>query len=307
MVNAKRKGISLIELILTIALIGIVIPVLTSIFIVGNKSYSTSKDMGFVQQDLRLATIFTNNELKLVHDISSVAPEKGRYYKFEVYHDDTLNRSKMKVTYYEEITQDEDGNEVESSLEVKEILGDWDTVNISNLNPGKIDVFLVSSYNGKDLTQNQSIYLENNTALDKDFESEYSKLNGTNIEFYFIEKIDDPSLVVSNPGGDTPGTDVVTLSNDTEYSVIVKTLFTKDVQKISGGTPLYTYIEPQIIKNEGYTISAYGIVQQNGEYFFRVSGTAPSAHGKTLTFTIKVKDSENTESLPKTIKLTTIK
>jgi hypothetical protein len=214
----------------------------------------------------------------------------------------------MKVTYYEEITQDEDGNEVESSLEVKEILGDWDTVNISNLNPGKIDVFLVSSYNGKDLTQNQSIYLENNTALDKDFESEYSKLNGTNIEFYFIEKIDDPSLVVSNPGGDTPGTDVVTLSNDTEYSVKKNNSFTKDIQKISGGTPPYSIIGPQVVTNEEYSDLVYSIVQKDGEYFVSVSGKAPQANNtsKNLTFTIKVKDSVSIESLPKTIKLTTI-
>src|SRR5690554_5159792 len=66
----KRKGVTLIELILVIALISIIIPTIYSIFFAGNTSYGFSKNKGFAQQGVRLASDFIASNLKFVTALS---------------------------------------------------------------------------------------------------------------------------------------------------------------------------------------------------------------------------------------------
>lgn len=60
----KRNGITLVELILTIAIFSIVIQVVYSIFFVGQKSFATSRNIGFAQQEARNPLDYINRELK---------------------------------------------------------------------------------------------------------------------------------------------------------------------------------------------------------------------------------------------------
>lgn len=67
----NRKGISLIELVLAVAIVGIVIQVAYSIYFVGARSYETSKDMGFAQQEIRNLSMVLNNELRVAKEINT--------------------------------------------------------------------------------------------------------------------------------------------------------------------------------------------------------------------------------------------
>jgi prepilin-type N-terminal cleavage/methylation domain-containing protein len=81
----NRRGITLVELLIVLAIFGIVTQTIYSIFFVGNKSYNMSKNKGFIQQDVRIAADFINRELRIVKDIAkdqNVLEEK--YYSLSV-------------------------------------------------------------------------------------------------------------------------------------------------------------------------------------------------------------------------------
>lgn len=69
-VASNRKGISLIELVLVLAIIVMILQVAYSIFFIGSKSYNTSKDMGFAQQEIRNLSLILGNELRAAREVS---------------------------------------------------------------------------------------------------------------------------------------------------------------------------------------------------------------------------------------------
>jgi prepilin-type N-terminal cleavage/methylation domain-containing protein len=80
-----RKGVSLVELILAIAIFSIVIQVVYSIFFVGQKSFSTSKNIGFAQQEARSPLDYINREIKTSKSIHlGQPPVEFPYYKLYV-------------------------------------------------------------------------------------------------------------------------------------------------------------------------------------------------------------------------------
>jgi prepilin-type N-terminal cleavage/methylation domain-containing protein len=60
----SKNGMSLIELVLTIAIFALVISVVYPIFFVGVKSYDTSTNIGFAQQSARLPIDYINREIR---------------------------------------------------------------------------------------------------------------------------------------------------------------------------------------------------------------------------------------------------
>lgn len=67
----KRKGITLIELIVTIAIFSIVIVAIMNLFVFNNKVYSRSEKLSQVQFDVRMASDYITNELRNKTDIST--------------------------------------------------------------------------------------------------------------------------------------------------------------------------------------------------------------------------------------------
>src|SRR5690554_4851915 len=98
----NRKGISLIELILTLALVGLIIQIAYSVLFVGATSHSISTGKGFAQQDIRLTADFLTNELRLVTDISEDDYEFSEYYSIKINNEGDL--IKTQHVYQEDDT-----------------------------------------------------------------------------------------------------------------------------------------------------------------------------------------------------------
>lgn len=94
----NNKGVTLIELLIVLAIMGIVLQLLYSIFFVGNKSFNTSKDRGFAQQDVRIVSTLITNELKNAKEISFEKLE-GDYYSLRY-------NSKDKILYKDIFNKD---------------------------------------------------------------------------------------------------------------------------------------------------------------------------------------------------------
>lgn len=60
----NRNGLTLVEIIIVIAIIGILSAVASSVFFSGTKSFEFSKDKGFAQQEARLAATIITRELR---------------------------------------------------------------------------------------------------------------------------------------------------------------------------------------------------------------------------------------------------
>lgn|GEM_PF-1979121 len=127
-----RKGISLIELILTVALLGIVIQVVYSVFFVSTASYSVSTNKGFSQQDVRLVSDFITNEIKYVSAISDNQLDfTDNYYSLKVEEVDGISRIvKTLYTYDDKDNEDPSDDEIITSI-IKSVPGIWDEITIN--------------------------------------------------------------------------------------------------------------------------------------------------------------------------------
>lgn len=74
-IKYNNKGVTLIELLIVLAIMVIILQVIYSLFFVGNKSFNTSKNKGFAQQDARIASTLINSELRTAKKIS-ISPFK---------------------------------------------------------------------------------------------------------------------------------------------------------------------------------------------------------------------------------------
>ena len=118
----NNKGITLVEIILTIAIMLIIFQAIYSLFFVGTKSFNMSKDKGFAQQNVRIAADYITKELRTAAKITTIAPQDTIYYSLSLDSSKNLIRTKYdntgsssnKIVTLEEIffinSKDNDGN-----------------------------------------------------------------------------------------------------------------------------------------------------------------------------------------------------
>lgn len=124
-----KKGFTLIELIVVLSLIGIVIQMGYSMLLYGNNTFNLSTSRGLSQQNVRLAETFLTNELKYINHISLTSDDfLNNFYSLK-YENGALIKSRH-------VTGDVDNPII--TTELQRIAGDWDTINISNPEPGEI-------------------------------------------------------------------------------------------------------------------------------------------------------------------------
>ena len=93
---AKRKGVTLIEVVIVLAIFAMIIQVIYSVFFIGNKSYAISKDIGFEQQELRNTSIALRNRIKMAKGIS-ISNLSENEIVIEDFVDDGLNLSNIII------------------------------------------------------------------------------------------------------------------------------------------------------------------------------------------------------------------
>jgi prepilin-type N-terminal cleavage/methylation domain-containing protein len=85
----KTNGLTLIELVVSLALIGLVLQVVYSLFLMGYTTFDYSSNKTFAQQEVRLLSDVVNSELKYVTNMTTdptVVEEHflGNYYSMEL-------------------------------------------------------------------------------------------------------------------------------------------------------------------------------------------------------------------------------
>jgi uncharacterized repeat protein (TIGR02543 family)/prepilin-type N-terminal cleavage/methylation domain-containing protein len=128
----NKKGITLIEVILTLAILAIVIPVVYSVFFAGVTSYSFSTNKGFAQQDLRRTADYLTNELRFVTDINDEALNSGEYFSLQVNGNGDLIKTKHVLQV--------DGTILKSIMNT--FPGNWSSIHIKNDISGVINIGL---------------------------------------------------------------------------------------------------------------------------------------------------------------------
>lgn len=137
-----RKGVTLIELVLVLALVGIVLQVVYSIFFVGNVSYSISSNKGFSQQDVRILGDFLISELKYITEMSTTDVYVDSYYSIKIDNVDGKKILTKTLHKYNGDGLEVDKDSVTDKTKIRTISGNWNALTISNTIPGEINILI---------------------------------------------------------------------------------------------------------------------------------------------------------------------
>lgn len=245
----RNKGITLVEVIVTLAIIAIVIPLVYSVFFAGAKSYSFSTNKGFAQQDLRFTADILTKELRFATDVSDEGLNTREYYSLRI--DDEGNLVKTKHLY-------QDDDTIVDTI-ITTIPGNWHSINIVNNNLGVINIELEQI--------EQSGYKEAGFDLTMAISTENSPSMLSNLSF---ELVNGDILYYQN-------TKIVSLSNDIYLSrpsspegdsVVVRFYTNYD------SNPLY-----HTVNGKGGTITNLPSIPSRGGYTFSEWNTSSDGTG----------------------------
>lgn len=139
----NRRGVTLVELVLTIALLGMAIQVIYSVFFVGSLSYSVSTNKGFSQQDIRLAATFVEKELKYSTDVGANLSDPNGYYSLEII-DNGDGKGLVKYFYsIDDKSTPDTTDDVILKAEKAKYSGNWTKFSFNNTTPGIIEVIAI--------------------------------------------------------------------------------------------------------------------------------------------------------------------
>ncbi|OLS02739.1 PilW family protein [Tissierella creatinophila] len=95
----NRKGFTLVEVILVLALIGVIITVSYSIFFTGQKSFEVGIDKGLAQEDNRILREYLVRELRYITYFNSQKPNSQNYYSLKIIQNSNGSNSLIKTKY----------------------------------------------------------------------------------------------------------------------------------------------------------------------------------------------------------------
>jgi len=182
----NKKGMTLIEVLVTIAILAIVIQVGYSMFFSGNKSFGIGRDIGFVQQDVRNLATFLNSELRYVDKISTAITEftgekfSGTYYSIKLTKEDDDNGDDIySIVRLKHESEDPDIFSEERIIARFTLDNPYEVIiSYDNENKGKVNADIKKAEGDQDYSLNIDIKLENYKDYIEDFEvilHEYDK------------------------------------------------------------------------------------------------------------------------------------
>lgn len=95
----NNKGLTLIELILVVAIAGIVIQISHSLLFAGTKGFESGRDEGLTQEDFRIIREVLVKELRYVAYLDTQEPDLDKYYSLELKVNDNESYSFLKKEY----------------------------------------------------------------------------------------------------------------------------------------------------------------------------------------------------------------
>jgi hypothetical protein len=227
-IQIQRKGISLVELVLTMAIFLIVLQVVYSIFFTGQNSFAVSNNKGFAQQGVRYGHIVISDELRYAssfisqEDFTSLVTNT-RFYGLHIEENELIKTSYM---YNSEASNYE-------SLEIMRIPVDWDQVEISNTNSGKLDILIYQDEDSMNRTSDYnlsySLELINSNLLDSDLTWDLS--NGDVVYYTLAEDSNIGSISLSDEDNG-----VTTPDDPSDPSVVNLTVSISEVKEKSGNS-----------------------------------------------------------------------
>lgn len=165
----NKKGMTLIEVVVSIVIFAIIIQVGYSMFFTGNKSFGISRDIGFVQQDVRNISTFINSELRYIDKLSTAITDSsgvnftGIYYSIGVRDNGDQTYSLVRKKYDGELPFSSEEIIITTSTKNNPF-----EINISNTEEGKINVIAKKIEGGQEYSLDFDIGLENNRNLKTD-------------------------------------------------------------------------------------------------------------------------------------------
>jgi type II secretory pathway pseudopilin PulG len=211
----NKKGITLIEVVLTVAILGIFIPSIYTVFFAGQNAFSTSTNKGFAQESVRLAELFLTDELKNTTGFISKDDFNAGVINQKIY-ELKYEDGYLLLTEYEKKDEETSSDEIiYDKKELRKLKGNWNKLTISSLTNGVLDV----SIEQKEKLYNQestypldfSITLINDDNLRND--QVWDLINGDKL--YFVKSNDalfgqikiKEGTESGDGNGDNPGTE----------------------------------------------------------------------------------------------------
>jgi len=133
------KGITLIEVVLTVAILGIFIPSIYTVFFAGQNAFSTSTNKGFAQESVRLAELFLTDELKNTIGFISVDDFNAGIINQKIY-ELKYEDGYLLLNEYEKKDETSSNGTLYDEKELRKLKGNWNKLTISSLTNGVLDV-----------------------------------------------------------------------------------------------------------------------------------------------------------------------
>lgn len=147
----NKKGFTLIELMVAMAILAIIVPIIVSVSVSGFDILNLSSDRAYVQQDARLKSDFIVNELRKVKSIDTAPSFTGSYYAL------TLKTNGSQRNLVKQWITD-------GSVTKEQVIGNSDTVSLLFLpttSVGIISGSLETARNDETYSLQYSVLLEN--------------------------------------------------------------------------------------------------------------------------------------------------
>lgn len=154
----QRKGITLVELLVTLAIVSMAIMLVGSFYFTGSKSFERSRDSSLAQGDARFVTDYIKRELKTAKNVylkeENIEELSEGYYTLKI-----DKRRNLEITHSEDANKNKRFNIPVESIEFKL------TKDGENINRDRLKLMVVANEDGYERKYKSDIYFENGNAI----------------------------------------------------------------------------------------------------------------------------------------------
>ncbi len=281
----KIKGFTLVEVIVTVALVSVVFAAIFSFFFFQTSTYSHGSDKSQIQTEIRLASDFISKELRYATKVSVATPSDSSLYNRLYIQDNKL------------MFQPAGGTAIEKSSDI------FDPADFSVDIAGIGGEFIINySLHG---TKNKSDYTIRSSVVMKNISTTNNE-NGNQIYYQLPVALSsttptstptsEPTTPTSSPTTAIPTPAPIKLVIDPSIpSNVTKGTTSEYILTASGGDGSYQF---------NYSYTGWTLVDDPASNGKKIKLTAPSGNGKNLAFSVTIKSNGVSETFGPYLSLT---